>query len=50
MSNDGGFVWFLIAVGWLAWIFSPDSCTNGIWYGVKYQLQAGLHKQQTVQL
>src|SRR5260370_4086128 len=40
MSDDiaSAVVWLLVAVGFFAWVFMPDSWTNAIWYGVKYKV------------
>ena len=37
-SVGGAVVWLLIGLGLFAWIFMPDSWTNGIWYSVQYKV------------
>jgi hypothetical protein len=35
----GGVIfWLLVVVGVFAWIFTPDSWTNAIWYGAQYKV------------
>ncbi|WP_439408795.1 hypothetical protein ACNJX9_11255 [Bradyrhizobium sp. DASA03076] len=43
-SDDGAAVYFLFGLVAL-WFFAPDSWTNALWYGVKYQV--GFDKVQT---
>jgi hypothetical protein len=47
MQNDdflgalSGAVWVAVFIGFMIWVFSPDSWMNSVWYSVSYHVALG---------